>query len=341
MRTAKYFLLISVVLLNANLISAQPLEENDELRQATIDQARSIESVRSLLVQKNNNLIIEEYFRNATPDHPYNIKSASKSIISLLVGIAVDQGKISLDETLGDYFSEYFDMIWAETDGYERLDSSVTHTRRVIASKNPVYYLVIDDMSPQKKNIKNKYHLNFHVSPGSTFVEGDFLTVLIEKERNMLMGVNGTRDVNLKTYFGGIEPVGWFSRMYGQKIESNTFSYQIFTDGDAGYCSFIIPYNKSAPVLDGFLADRKNGSVYISLTINGVKYTWIVNQDIKETQFNNIQFIGKIALICQDRDSQLKYVYSMSAQMLHFSEQLIFTNEIPKSGLIVPPSIGD
>lgn len=109
MRTAKYFLLISVVLLNANLISAQPLEENDELRQATIDQARSIESVRSLLVQKNNNLIIEEYFRNATPDHPYNIKSASKSIISLLVGIAVDQGKISLDETLGDYFSEYFD----------------------------------------------------------------------------------------------------------------------------------------------------------------------------------------------------------------------------------------
>jgi len=109
MRTAKYFLLISVVLLNANSISAQPLEENDELRQATIDQARSIESVRSLLVQKNNNLIIEEYFRNATPDHPYNIKSASKSIISLLVGIAVDQGKISLDETLGDYFSEYFD----------------------------------------------------------------------------------------------------------------------------------------------------------------------------------------------------------------------------------------
>ena len=110
MRTAKYFLLISVVLLNANSISAQPLEENDELRQATIDQARSIESVRSLLVQKNNNLIIEEYFRNATPDHPYNIKSASKSIISLLVGIAIDQGKISLDETLGDYFPEYFDI---------------------------------------------------------------------------------------------------------------------------------------------------------------------------------------------------------------------------------------
>jgi len=108
MRTAKYFLLISFVLLNAHSISAQPLEEDDEVRMATIDQARSIESVRSLLVQKNNNLIIEEYFKNATPDHPYNIKSASKSIISLLVGIAVDQGKISLDETLGDYFSEYF-----------------------------------------------------------------------------------------------------------------------------------------------------------------------------------------------------------------------------------------
>jgi len=44
----------------------------------------------------------------AKPDHPYNIKSASKSIISVLTGIAVDKGLISLDETLGDYFIDYF-----------------------------------------------------------------------------------------------------------------------------------------------------------------------------------------------------------------------------------------
>ncbi|MDZ7807725.1 MAG: serine hydrolase [Gracilimonas sp.] len=51
---------------------------------------------------------MKNIFGNASPDYPYNIKSASKSIITLLVGIAVDRGDISIDETLGDHFPEYF-----------------------------------------------------------------------------------------------------------------------------------------------------------------------------------------------------------------------------------------
>lgn len=73
------------------------------------DEAESIQSLRSILIQKDGELIGEEYFRNASPDYPYNIKSASKSIITLLVGIAVDQGHVDIDETLGDHFPKYFE----------------------------------------------------------------------------------------------------------------------------------------------------------------------------------------------------------------------------------------
>lgn len=73
------------------------------------EQAESISSLRSILIQQEGQLLGEDYFRNASPDHPYNIKSASKSIITLLTGIAVDQGHISLDQTLADYFPEYFE----------------------------------------------------------------------------------------------------------------------------------------------------------------------------------------------------------------------------------------
>ncbi|WP_421775514.1 serine hydrolase domain-containing protein [Gracilimonas sp.] len=75
---------------------------------AVFEEAESITSLRSVLIQQEGELLGAEYFRNASADYPYNIKSASKSIISLLIGIAVDNDSISLNETLGDYFPEYF-----------------------------------------------------------------------------------------------------------------------------------------------------------------------------------------------------------------------------------------
>ena len=88
-------------------LMAQPSTQSE--LQALYDEAESITTLRSLLIQQIEELLGEEYFRSASADYPYNIKSASKSIISLLVGIAVDEGHLSLEETLGDYFPDYFE----------------------------------------------------------------------------------------------------------------------------------------------------------------------------------------------------------------------------------------
>ncbi|MEQ8523797.1 serine hydrolase [Gracilimonas sp.] len=103
----RVILLTSYFLLCNAFLFAQPIEKNsiDNL----FDEAESINTLRSVLIQQNGELLGAEFFRNASPDYPYNIKSASKSIISLLTGIAVDKGDIALDETLGDYFPEYFE----------------------------------------------------------------------------------------------------------------------------------------------------------------------------------------------------------------------------------------
>jgi CubicO group peptidase (beta-lactamase class C family) len=103
-------LTISLNLLYAFVLFAQPLSENKDSLQSTLEQAESIESLRSILIQKDGELLAEEFFRDASPEYPYNIKSASKSIISLLIGIAVDKGFISIDQTLGHYFPDYFKL---------------------------------------------------------------------------------------------------------------------------------------------------------------------------------------------------------------------------------------
>ncbi|MDR8393687.1 beta-lactamase family protein [Aliifodinibius sp. S!AR15-10] len=82
--------------------------ETKEIRQAADD----ISSVRSLLIQKNGELLFEEYFDGQPASRAMNTKSASKSIISLLVGIAIDQGFIeNKEQQIHQYFPEYFKEI--------------------------------------------------------------------------------------------------------------------------------------------------------------------------------------------------------------------------------------
>ena len=66
--------------------------------------------MRSLLVSVDGTLLAEQYFHGAAPHRAANLKSASKSIISVLVGIAVDRGDIDgIDTTIDTFFPEYLD----------------------------------------------------------------------------------------------------------------------------------------------------------------------------------------------------------------------------------------
>jgi len=56
--------------------------------------ARVLPKLHSLLVSHHGTIIFERYYRGARADRPANIKSASKSIVSALVGIAIDRGLI-------------------------------------------------------------------------------------------------------------------------------------------------------------------------------------------------------------------------------------------------------
>jgi CubicO group peptidase (beta-lactamase class C family) len=57
-----------------------------------IERARALESLETLIVARNGEVLVEEGFRGHSTTEPTNIKSASKSIISALVGIAIDRG---------------------------------------------------------------------------------------------------------------------------------------------------------------------------------------------------------------------------------------------------------
>jgi len=89
-------------------LPASPLDP--ELRGELLSRADELPRLRSLLVSVDGQLVEEHYYHGASAERVANLKSASKSVISILVGIAIDLGHIpSVDQTISDYFPDYFD----------------------------------------------------------------------------------------------------------------------------------------------------------------------------------------------------------------------------------------
>ena len=69
--------------------------------------AAELETLYGLLVIKNGYLVAERYFNKGTVEQKALLQSASKSVVSALVGIALDQGCLSsVDQKMLDFFPE-------------------------------------------------------------------------------------------------------------------------------------------------------------------------------------------------------------------------------------------
>jgi CubicO group peptidase (beta-lactamase class C family) len=70
--------------------------------------AQKLPRLNSLLVSYQDRILVEDYFGGTDPKRPANMKSASKSVISALIGIAIEEGFItSVNVPIAQYFPEY------------------------------------------------------------------------------------------------------------------------------------------------------------------------------------------------------------------------------------------
>lgn len=102
-------ILTAVILLVMPAISLAQSPFPDARAYAAIQTAaEELPRLHSLLISLDDEIVFEEYYHGRTATQPANMKSASKSVISALVGIAIDRGLIeSVDVKIADYFPEY------------------------------------------------------------------------------------------------------------------------------------------------------------------------------------------------------------------------------------------
>lgn len=218
MRKAYILRLLPLFVLPAMLLGAPPFftasavanpAAEDSLKLSNItERAASINSLNSLLIQKEGELLSETYFNGMRASEATNIKSASKSIISLLVGIAIDKGIIEgTDQKIGHWFEGYFndhpnsakakitigDLLTMRA-GLET--TSFHNYGRWVTSDNWIHYALDQPMVEEPGGSEMVY------STGSSHL----LSVILTKASGM-----STRAFARRHLFGpmGIKPGGW------------------------------------------------------------------------------------------------------------------------------------
>lgn len=109
------FALLSAIVHFSNVAAAQTPKIDRALLDQGMAQARELPRLRSLLISVGGELLEERYFNGARANQPANLKSVSKSILSALIGIALDRGYLkNVREPIGHHFS---DMLEGNGDG--------------------------------------------------------------------------------------------------------------------------------------------------------------------------------------------------------------------------------
>ena len=98
-------------------VTSTPAEEGIDPGGLTVavDSAGSLEFVRSLLVIRNGRLVQEEYFGSSSQSTVFDVHSVTKTVTALVVGIAVDDGALDVDDPMVDWLPP--DDIRPEHDG--------------------------------------------------------------------------------------------------------------------------------------------------------------------------------------------------------------------------------
>ena len=81
----------------------------DRLDQS-VEDIGALDGVQGVLIARRGRLVAERYFRGAAGHRPHNLKSASKSVLSALAGLAVEEGVLELDQPIADVLPEAADL---------------------------------------------------------------------------------------------------------------------------------------------------------------------------------------------------------------------------------------
>jgi len=147
-------------------ILTDPVEygfNTDKLMQA-IANGRKLGYLNAMLVWRNGQIIIEQYYNGFGANNSHNIHSVSKSILCMLIGIAREQNLLQLDQKAATFFPEYSGAITDPRVRQIRIDQLLTMTAG-FATDEEIYFTLVNSANWVRSTLATSLKYN----PGERF----------------------------------------------------------------------------------------------------------------------------------------------------------------------------
>jgi len=161
-----------------------------------------IKNIHSILLVKNGKLIFEEYFYGYDRDTRHMLASVTKSVTSILVGIAIDKQMIgSVNEKVYEFFPEYKGTRWID----QKYDITLKHVLTMTAGLD---WDEITNLHPHPKNPNTGMYRTDHP-----------IKYILNKRKVATPGERWNYNSGLTILLGGIikNTSGWYADKFAQR----------------------------------------------------------------------------------------------------------------------------
>ena len=183
-----------------------------------LEDARLVNNIFSISISKDGEITSENYYRYTSEVQAHNVFSVTKSITSLLVGIAIDQGYIdSVNQSIGDYI---------DLSIYNNSEELETITIKNLLTMSAGFYWDSDDLSSEMFNLRTSSDTLGLIleravifTPGTEFNYSDGAAHLVSHILFEATGMS-TYDFAVENLFTplGIEGTSWTADSQGVNI---------------------------------------------------------------------------------------------------------------------------
>jgi CubicO group peptidase (beta-lactamase class C family)/septal ring factor EnvC (AmiA/AmiB activator) len=130
--------------LDLKWLSASPslIGFDTEQLDSAVENIGRMNGIYSVLVIRNNYLVLERYFREGSRTKPHNLKSATKSVMAALTGIAIEKGYLRLDQPISDFLPHIKNL-----SDPRKSDITVLHLLTMTSGLEPTSYQAYNDLA--------------------------------------------------------------------------------------------------------------------------------------------------------------------------------------------------
>lgn len=248
---------------------------------------------QSLIILLNGFIVYEQYFNGSYRSDSNNIASVSKSMLSALVGIALNEGYlISVEDRVADYLPKYFtsdDDPWLQD---LRLRHLLTMTHGLAWQENESQRLL--NRSPDwiadilSLSVRNEPGTIFHYSTGASHVVSAVLTQATGMSTCEFAHRYLFQPMGIEAEFWGVDPQGYFTGGHSVSMTAREVARfgQLFLDEGSWQGDQLIP--------GWWVVASTSPQVDIGNSYAGYGYYWWLNRIATHDMYSALGAGGQI-----------------------------------------------